>query len=306
MEKRKPLVLVHEADPSKGGLSMEGVWQDCPADLQDFILHDRTPIQWHRVAEYQSVCLKQIALATLEACPGMRKAQTILSGGLYFKGELTAYKMHFRRPVTILVSDDNPGAEDLAMELTNTFKNVSIASATESVADTGLPTALTRSSSWQLADSVFFMLYLNEKTFVGEPGVRLAAQIRATLNYSKHAILLVHENEKALGGCEFSRFFEVTPEDLIATNLYGEIAIAFHGPRNLDSPSLTSPFRQVSYALTAQKLGAIKHRGVRKDFRRPFSRDVQHSEISKAPQRPLTTVAADVAPEKSGEGIIYV
>jgi len=294
MEKQKPLVLVHEADGNKGGLSMEDVRQDCPADLADFVLSDRAPIRWHRVKEYQSVCLKQIALATLQACPGMRKAQHVLAGGLYFKGELSAESLHFRHSVVLLVSEDNPGAAALGEELTRTFNNIVVRSASASVTERGLPLALTSAKE---KEKVFLLLYLNHKTFVGEPGVRLASQIRAVLEHKRSSILLLHENEEAHGGCEFGRFFEVTPEDLIAANLYGQIAIAFHGARDLDSPSLTSPFRQVSYALTAQKMGAIRRKNAhRMRSFRTMPRFVTKPEMISnrtQTQRPLSAV--DVA-----------
>ena len=39
-------------------------------------------------------------------------------------------------------------------------------------------------------------------------------------------IIMVHEVDEARGGCEFARFFQSTPQDLIEDGLYRNIAIA--------------------------------------------------------------------------------
>jgi hypothetical protein len=52
-------------------------------------------------------------------------------------------------------------------------------------------------------------------------------------------IIMVHENDEAAGGCEFARFFESTPQDMIADGLYKALAYAWY----------PDPFRQVSVAL---------------------------------------------------------
>jgi len=57
---------------------------------------------------------------------------------------------------------------------------------------------------------------------------------------------MVHENDEAAGGCEFARFFESTPQDLIADGLYKALAYAWY----------PDPFRQVSVALVALAFGA--------------------------------------------------
>ena len=61
-------------------------------------------------------------------------------------------------------------------------------------------------------------------------------------------IVMVHENDRVKGGCEFGTFFGTTPQSLINEGIYKEIAIALHTP----------PHRAVSLALVAQALGATK------------------------------------------------
>ena len=82
------------------------------------------------------------------------------------------------------------------------------------------------------------LLYLNEDTFVGAEGELFADEVRCALA-NGFPIVMVHENDEAAGGCEFARFFESTPQDLIADGLYKALAYAWY----------PDPFRQVSVAL---------------------------------------------------------
>ena len=63
-------------------------------------------------------------------------------------------------------------------------------------------------------------------------------------------VILAHECDPALGGCEFSSFFQTTPQDLIDDGLYARIAVAFY----------TGQHRAVSMCLLARELGAVRDR----------------------------------------------
>lgn len=56
---------------------------------------------------------------------------------------------------------------------------------------------------------------------------------------------MVHENDPQRGGCEFARFFQTTPEDLLADGIFKDLAIAFY----------PGPHRDVSSALFAKAIG---------------------------------------------------
>ena len=102
-----------------------------------------------------------------------------------------------------------------------------------------------RSSRRDVAEASHMLLYLNEATFVGEEGEVLAEEVRSALA-SRFPLVMVHENDKSAGGCEFAHFFVTTPQDLIADGLYNALAHAWH----------PEPFRAVSVALVAQAFGA--------------------------------------------------
>ena len=93
------------------------------------------------------------------------------------------------------------------------------------------------------ADRPHFLLYLNEDTFVGPKGDALADEVRHVLGlpgsgHSKGSalvpIIMVHERDLEKGGCEFDRFFHVTPKDLVVGGLFKAIAVsryaALHEP----------------------------------------------------------------------------
>ena len=75
----KPVVLVHEADPAKGGISLQLAMDECPEDIRSFVFQGRTPIRWHRVVVFQRYSLKLIAEALLLGCPMYLGKQSLRS-----------------------------------------------------------------------------------------------------------------------------------------------------------------------------------------------------------------------------------
>ena len=70
LEKSKPLVLVQEADPAKGGGTLQALRDECPDELQsDIFDQGRTQTTWYRIDEFQRVSLKTIVEAPLVHTP---------------------------------------------------------------------------------------------------------------------------------------------------------------------------------------------------------------------------------------------
>ena len=65
----KPLVLLHESDMSRGGVSLEQLKKECPQSsglrLRDFVFEGREVILWLRSREFQLVSLKMIVSLVL-------------------------------------------------------------------------------------------------------------------------------------------------------------------------------------------------------------------------------------------------
>jgi len=76
LEQSKPLVLVQEADPAKGGATLQVLREECPEVLRpDIFDKDWTHTIWMRISEFQLVSLKIIA----EALPDTASRHTVLS-----------------------------------------------------------------------------------------------------------------------------------------------------------------------------------------------------------------------------------
>jgi hypothetical protein len=76
-------------------------------------------------------------------------------------------------------------------------------------------------------------------SYVGEAGEALAEELREA-RANGLPVVMLHENDMDNGGCEFARFFDTTPQDLVDGGLYTALAFA----------NYPGPFRPISIALT--------------------------------------------------------
>jgi len=95
------------------------------------------------------------------------------------------------------------------------------------------------------APATHFLLYLNEKTFVGPEGLELALEVGAAMALQT-PIVMCHETDPDKGGCEFVRFFATTPQELISAGIYKPLAVYM---------ARGAEYREISHAMLAQKLG---------------------------------------------------
>ncbi|EOD25493.1 hypothetical protein EMIHUDRAFT_367322 [Emiliania huxleyi CCMP1516] len=224
LEKDKPIVLVQEADPAKGGATLQALRGECPEDLQpDIFEKGWAHTIYMRIEEFQRAVL---------LCSPNYLNQTSLP--LCVPGEPESQPLAFAKETMLWASPANAGAQVLAEEIATTFAGLTI-----STAD-ARPATVTH-----------MLLYLNEDSFVSD--ARLAEQVKQA-RQDRLKIVMAHENDPDLGGCLFSRFFEVTPQErageLIADGLYKDLARScFPGPHH-----------PVSLALLAKDLGATPAR----------------------------------------------
>ena len=88
------------------------------------------------------------------------------------------------------------------------------------------------------------LLLLDDQTFVGDDGDELALHVAAAIEDGVKILLLFQRDEDA-GGCEFDRFFYVTPTHLVRAGLYKPLAISLYASRRE---------RDVARALLLQQL----------------------------------------------------
>ena len=211
----KPLVLVQEADPDKGGGTIQALRAECPEDLQPDIFDKDWPFTiWYRIDEFQLISLKIIA----EAPPATASRYAVLSASqprhplepqavllcspnyldqtslpLCVSGEPESQSFAFSKQTTLWASPANAGAMELANELAAAFAGLTVFTTDDR------PATVTH-----------MLLYLNEHSFVSDE--RLAEQVKQARE-NKLKIVMAHENDPDKGGCQFSRFFEVTPQE---------------------------------------------------------------------------------------------
>jgi len=244
--KAKPITLVH--DPVRGGGSVEFIKnEECDTELRG-IFEGRDIIVWHRIKvrapaslamplhckpacthtpscvlrqAFQDMSLQLLAEQLLLSCPSYTPAKNL---PLYVPGEVTLQRIQFSSPVVLYASKNNPGAAAAAAMLVEGVDALSV---------TEVPPALGGVAATHL------LLYLAHETYVGEAGDALAEELReARANHLP--LVMLHENDMDNGGREFARFFETTPQDLIAGGLYTALAFA----------NYPGPFRPISIALT--------------------------------------------------------
>ena len=105
-------------------------------------------------------------------------------------GELRITAFGFSTFAKVWASPANAGARELAEELVAAFPGLTVSTAEEA------------------GDATHMLLYLNEDSFSDE---RLAEQVTQA-RQDRLPIVMAHENDLDLGGCEFSKFFETTPQ----------------------------------------------------------------------------------------------
>jgi hypothetical protein len=194
---------------------------------------------------FQDMSLQLLSEQLLLSCPTYATAKSL---PLYVPGEVTLQRIQFSCPVVLYASKNNPGAAAAAAML---VEGVDALSVTEA------PPALGGVAA------THFLLYLAHETYVGEVGDALAEELREA-RASHLPLVMLHENDMDNGGCEFARFFETTPQDLIAGGLYTALAFAnYPGPFRPISIALTQKYIADSLAGLAQvrTVGLMKRQG---------------------------------------------
>mmetsp|Transcript_24637 Transcript_24637/g.73145 ORF Transcript_24637/g.73145 Transcript_24637/m.73145 type:complete len:227 (+) Transcript_24637:2394-3074(+) len=218
-----------------------------------------------RIEEFQLVSLKMISEALLLKTPTYA-AYTSLP--LTVPGELQGRNLGFARQVVLWASNANKGARAMANELATAFTGVIVCGGAE------IPPRATH-----------MLLYLCEATWSDD---RLAEQVER-VREAGLPIVMAHENDPDRDGCAFARFFETTPQELVASGIYRDLAIACF-------PGL---HRQVSLSLLAKVLGASPsraRRGGMRELRRNVSESLRGRKLSSQMAEPSASSSAPIGP----------
>ena len=273
IQQAKRYLFVHEADPAKGGAPLAELQKELKNDSHREQLFDdeHRVTEWHRIQAFQVVSLVRIAEDMLRQLDGFDAGVS-----LYIPGSLLVQRLVFKTPVVLYVSRHNWGATAAAQELCLRFPEISVTESLvlpqagppggvlgRAISQGSLHRVASRlvvemqssaaSSQAQVVDATqetitrptHFLLYLNEQTYVDDDGA-LAGEVREALAAGL-PVAMIHEKDEARHGCDFGRFFETTPKDLIDGGLYNALAVAFMSG---------DAYRAVSEKLFAKNLGA--------------------------------------------------
>mmetsp|Transcript_58723 Transcript_58723/g.154388 ORF Transcript_58723/g.154388 Transcript_58723/m.154388 type:complete len:422 (+) Transcript_58723:1884-3149(+) len=276
-DKRKPVVLLREANMAKGGISLADSMLECETrpDVRDYIFTGQQVVTWMRIQEHQLESLRQVAIGVLLTTPkyATLQQQAMQTLDLRIPGEVRLQRLRLPKPVRLCCSSANLGAAGVADELCDRLgrENVTVTIEDADSIPNGrlgrtkssfIPNGRLgrrKSSQGAILSSFFqsqtnaFLLYLNSTTWdSADPDRREALAGHVTRARDRgESLLMVHEADLTRGGCEFGIFFQLTPQSLIDGGIYEQLAVTWFEP----------PHRDISIALTAKKLGAEQVKG---------------------------------------------
>lgn len=237
---RKPIVLVCEVDPEKGGQSIGEYMEECrlacidekPPSYPEYTgpeevikaLFVQDPIIWVRASGFQLESLKMIGLRMLRCLPYYKVRPQQLAKGVKVAGQVKPHVLD--STVRLLVCEANEGAEQAAAAIVAAAKatpgraGIVLASAEE---------ALPLSDGAPPLEKTAFLLYLNKRTFLNGSD-DLCQLVQQALDADVPVVML-HEQDPARGGGVIRDVILQTPEVLRLPpyQLYNTLAIPlFH------------------------------------------------------------------------------
>lgn len=215
-----PLILVHDTDPSHGGLPLEALRMQCPQSKRDEIFSSPI-IEWHRMKEFQLVSLRLIGEHLIRPLLPLSSrlrgtygdALDTEPGVLYVSGELSLQRLLV--PAVISFSRHNLGVEELISELHAAGEQAASAADSEEC----------------------FLLLLDGRTQL-TAGSAVEADVLAALD-SSQKVVVAYDPSVPFRDC-----IALTSDDLLGRGIFDELAVPLH----------QSEHREVSLRLIALKL----------------------------------------------------
>ena len=119
VKQKKRLVLLHEADVGHGGAPLSQLKAMCPEEFrEDVFAPHNLLVQWHRVSIFQLETLKLIAEQMLLEMP---RYERDLEVPLFAPNSMMTKAHMFATPVVVYTSPFNPGAAEVALEMSSVF-----------------------------------------------------------------------------------------------------------------------------------------------------------------------------------------
>lgn len=218
MTKQKPVVVLFQGDPLEFAELESECREHCNDDgpgaenILSHILKD-DPIFWLKENYFSLESVKLLSLYILKHLPYYQRNSSDLKKGLRVYGQLGFVTLPRKLEINVCCS---PTASDYVEELLTdlTAENKGVGAQSEENVDDGFGEKI-------------LLVYLNKDIFLHPEG-REVEQIKAAMSEERTKIVLVHEHDGDRGYCEFARFFQQTPEELVHMGLYSEMAVPLY------------------------------------------------------------------------------
>ena len=247
----KPVVVVRETDREKGSMTVDeaSALLEKDEEAREMLFGGEAPVEWYRIAEFQSVSLLQIA-RHLAPTPALARELYIPGGPTEQLSRKALLPPSPAGGCHLFISPHNEGAMDLARELSAAFSS---SSGCGSKAHT--PLLLADDSSALDNETVHAMLLLlDSATWFADASddaacARKDALSRDVTNALRRGfkVLMAHECGHPERSVAFGTFFDHTPGHLLDCRMYSDIAVALNGDAG-------SEHRAVSLALVGLNL----------------------------------------------------
>jgi hypothetical protein len=253
MQEHKPVLVIYEGNED----DLQAMKEECIESFDKdtcsglpeskkvlrYIFQFYDPVCWMLEGAFSAVSIQQLSRGILSYLPYYQRFPGDLMGGIYVPGQLGSVRIN--APVRILVCESNVGCRQVVEEVIMAMKNVPNMPFIESADDFFEK----HSSAKESTDNAVFLLYLNRDVFQISDNGLLERMVKCALSQDMD-IVLAHEQDSSKGGCPFSLFFQLTPQDLIEPpyQIYNRaLGVPLYG---------LHAFREVGLKLLLCKMGA--------------------------------------------------
>jgi len=229
VERKRPLILLLETDPSHGGVPLDVHRAECPDELREHVFAAPL-VTWHRLRPFQMCSMKLLIVELLRAWKAAGADQPIFLPGDLLRSPPPP--LATRKEFHVYYSASNAGAAEVA----------------ESIGEASDGRLRSTDDPAQARSTCAFLLYLNSSTFApGAQAEALGCEVREALEGGRPLVLVHERRDGDVGVATFDDIIAATPAALRDAGIYRPIATPLHG----------GPHAEVSLRLVLGQIDAL-------------------------------------------------
>mmetsp|Transcript_28041 Transcript_28041/g.94170 ORF Transcript_28041/g.94170 Transcript_28041/m.94170 type:complete len:1051 (+) Transcript_28041:106-3258(+) len=229
VERKRPLILLLETDPSHGGVPLDVHRAECPDELREHVFAAPL-VTWHRLRPFQMCSMRLLIAELLRAWKAAGADQPIFLPGDLLRSPPPP--LATRKEFHVYYSASNAGAAEVA----------------ESIGEASGGRLRSTDDPAQARSTCAFLLYLNSSTFApGAQAEALGCEVREALEGGRPLVLVHERRDGDVGVATFDDIIAATPAALRDAGIYRPIATPLHG----------GPHAEVSLRLVLGQIDAL-------------------------------------------------